>query len=197
MTTAVVKCPKCQRPLEPGLFNTGALQPCGNCGAAVQAEVFPALLRTIGPGVEGERVMLEGEASCFFHPVKKAVRPCDACGRFLCALCDCEFHGQHYCPSCLEAGRKKGKIKSLENRRFRYDVLALSIVLLSLLFFTISIITAPVAIYICIRYWNAPLSVIRRTRARFIIALVLAVLEVIGWFFYIGFIVHGINSNNV
>jgi hypothetical protein len=208
MATLVVKCPKCQAPLDSGILNTGELQPCGGCLALVQAEVFPALFRRAARGVEGEQVLLEDEASCFYHPLKKAVRPCDGCGRFLCALCDCELNGQHYCPSCLEAGRKKGKIKNLENHRTNYDSLALTLVLgplvlsLTIVFysaFLLTIFTAPAAIFIAIRHWNSPRSIVHRTKIRFVLAIILGVLELIGWVAIIIGIVyannHGVFSN--
>lgn len=192
MAAFVVKCPKrqCQAPLDSGILNSGRLTPCALCGSPVQAEVFPALFRSAAHGVDGERIFIEDEASCFYHPQKKAVRPCDGCGRFLCALCDCELNGQHYCPSCLEAGRKKGKIKSLENRRVNYDSLALALVLWPLLLsltvvlyfsFLATIFTAPAAIFIAIRHWNSPRSFVHRTKARLVIAIIIGVLELIGW----------------
>jgi len=147
----------------------------------LQIEVFPALFRQLAPGSNAETVMVEGESTCFYHPNKKAVLPCEACGRFVCALCDCELHGQHYCPACLEVGRKKGKIKSLENQRTLYDSIALSLTIFPLLIFYFTIITAPMALYISIRYWNAPRSIIHRTKIRYVIAIVLAALQIIGW----------------
>ena len=118
-----------------------------------------------GAGEPGEAVLLEGEAGCFFHPQKKAVVHCDGCGRFLCGLCDCELHGKHYCPGCLEAGRKKGRIQNLENQRTLYGGVALSLALLPLIFRgLLTLVTAPIAIYIAIRYWNAPRSIVSSGR---------------------------------
>lgn len=125
--------------------------------------------------------MTEGEAACFYHPQKKAVLPCDACGRFVCSLCDCELNGQHFCPACLESGKTKGKIKSLENRRTLYDSLALSLSLLPLLIFYFTIITAPMSLFIAIRYWNAPRSLVHRTKIRFIFAVLFSILQIVGW----------------
>ena len=201
MASFVVKCPKrqCQAPLDNSILNTGKLTPCAVCGSPVQAEVFPALLRPETRGVDGERVLLEDEAGCFYHPQKKAVRPCDGCGRFLCALCDCELNGRHYCPACLEAGRKKGKIQSLENHRINYDSMALALVLwplvpcLTVIFYFLyvaSIFTAPAAIFIAIRHWNSPRSLVHRTKARFVIAIIIGVLELVGWVAVIAGIVY-------
>ena len=125
--------------------------------------------------------MVEGEASCFYHPEKKAVLPCDSCGRFLCALCDLELHGQHICPACLKAGKQKGKIKQLENRRTLYDSIALAVALYPMILVWPSILGAPIALYIAIRYWNAPSSAVPRGKWRAILAIVLALLQIAGW----------------
>ena len=181
MNPAPVNCPKCNATLLGGVFNLPDLSPCPSCGVPLQIEVFPAFFRAAAPVVVGEAIMAEGESSCFFHPLKKAVRPCDACGRFICALCDCEFDHRHLCPSCLEAGQTKGKIKSLEKGRTLYDSIALALAVAPLLIFYLTFITAPMALFIAIRYWKAPLSLVRRSRFRFVVAMVFASLEIVGW----------------
>jgi hypothetical protein len=89
--------------------------------------VFRAFFQPVPRGRDGDPVLIEGEASCFYHPQKKAAVPCEACGRFLCALCDCELHGKHFCPACLETGKQKGKIQKLESQRTLYDNIALAL----------------------------------------------------------------------
>ncbi|HTV39755.1 MAG TPA: B-box zinc finger protein [Candidatus Sulfotelmatobacter sp.] len=175
MSSPLIQCPKCRAWLVEGIFNQPDFTPCPACGVPLLAEAFPALFRKIAAGQSAEPVMVEGESSCFYHPEKKAVAPCDGCGRFLCALCDCLLHGQHFCPACLETGATKGKIKSLENYRPRYDEAALALAILPLL------VTAPIAIFVAIRYWNAPGSIVRRTKARFILAIILAILQIGVW----------------
>src|SRR3974390_2264285 len=118
---ATVQCPACRASLLDGVFNQPDFAPCPSCGAPLQIEIFPAMFRTISTGHGGERLMVEGESSCFYHPQKKAVLPCDGCGRFLCALCDCPVDGRHFCPACLEAGKTRGNIQTLENKRTLYD----------------------------------------------------------------------------
>src|SRR5438445_3356213 len=166
MGVPLLPCPKCNAALPQSVFNRAALAPCPACAEPLQVEIFPALFRTPARGRDGEALMVDGEASCFYHPQKKAMLPCQGCGRFLCALCDCELHGQHFCPACLEVGRKKGKIKSLENERVLYDSIALSLAILPLLMAYFTILTAPMALYVAIRYWNAPRSIVQRTRSR-------------------------------
>src|SRR5271167_2935315 len=104
---AVLTCVKCNAPLvsldNPGTasvpFNTGGLAPCPACGAGTMIEVYPAMFHLVSSGGAGEKIVSSEEAACFYHPHKRAFVPCDNCGRFLCALCDVELHGQHLCPN--------------------------------------------------------------------------------------------------
>jgi hypothetical protein len=153
-------------------------------------EVFPALLAPPAVGSAGELVMLEGEASCFYHPSKRAATACDSCGRFLCALCDLDLNGQHLCPACLKSGKRKGKLKNLENRRLRYDSLAIALAFTPLLFFYLTIITAPTTLYVVIRHWNASGSIVRRSRWRMVVAAIAAVLEIAGWLIALYYLMH-------
>lgn len=177
----LIACPKCRAWLLDDVFNRPDLTPCPSCGTPVQIEVFPALFREISPGQSAQPVMVEGESSCFFHPQKKAVVPCAGCGRFLCALCDCQFGGEHFCPACLEAGKSKGKIKALDTQRTRYDHIALSLAILPMLIFYFTIITAPMTLFIAIRYWNSPRGLAQRSRICFIFAIIIALLQIGGW----------------
>jgi hypothetical protein len=147
----------------------------------LQVEVFPAALRPPGPSATGERVAIEGEASCFYHPAKRAVVPCESCGRFLCAVCDVEMNGQHLCPACIESGKNKGRMQKLQNRRTLYDSLALAVALFPMIFVYPTIITAPIVLYIAIRRWNAPSSVVPRSRWRMVLAVIIALLQIAGW----------------
>lgn len=181
MSSPTVTCTNCKAPLSEDVFNWHELTPCPACAAPLQVEIFPALFRATAPGRAGEAVVESTESSCFYHPAKKAVVPCEACGRFLCGLCDCEFNGSHFCPSCLETGRKKGKIKSLENHRTLWDSAALSLAIAPLIIAYFTLITAPLALFIAIRHWNTPTSIIHRTKIRFVFAIIFASLEILGW----------------
>jgi hypothetical protein len=150
----------------------------------LQVELFPAFFRRFAPGRDAELVLVEGESSCFYHPAKKAVVPCDACGRFLCALCDCELRGQHFCPNCLEVGKQKGHIQNLENQRLLYGQIAFALTVIPMavifgIYFTF--ITAPLALFVAIRYWKAPPSLVRRGRIYYVLAIILALLQLAGW----------------
>jgi hypothetical protein len=189
MNTSLVACSKCKTLLLDDVFNIGKFGRCPNCNASLQIQVFPALFRQFAPGRQAETVVEESESSCFYHPGKRASLPCDACGRFLCALCDCELNEQHFCPGCLESGRKKGKIKKLENQRTLYDNMALTLAIYPLLIFWLTIVTAPISIYLVIRHWNTPTSIVHRSKVRFIFALIIASLQIAGWIIAIYMIV--------
>jgi hypothetical protein len=146
------------------------------------AFAFPALLKPVGLSKPAEQIVIEGEASCFYHVQKKAVVACEYCGRFLCSLCDIDFNSQHLCSTCIEAGKKKKNLKNLENRRVLYDDMALAFAILPLISFFFTVITAPIAIFLAIRHWNTPTSIIpRRSKARMLIAIGIALMQVGGW----------------
>lgn len=179
-----LSCLDCNQRLPWDVVNTPDLSACPTCGVGLQAVVFPSFLKPPETGKPAETILVDGEASCFYHPQKKAVIPCNHCGRFLCSLCDIEFESQHLCPRCIDDSRRQGKMDSLQNKRTLYDDIAISLSLLPIalpLFFFFSVFTAPAAIYVCFRYWKTPTSVLPRSRARYVIALIFAFLQVSGW----------------
>lgn len=176
-----VPCPDCGAGLPWTLFNTEAAGRCFVCNSEVFGFAFPVLIKGITPGKAGERLVSDEEASCFYHGQKKAAVACDHCGRFLCALCDVDFGGKHLCPMCIEMGHGKNKMKNLENRRVLYDDVALSIAILPMIIFYFTFITAPISLFVAIRHWNSPSSIIPRTRFRAVLAMVISTLQIIGW----------------
>jgi len=115
------------------------------------------------------------------------VTHCDVSGRFLCALCDVEFNGQHVCPACLQSSKQKGRLPQLESSRATWDSAALLISLGPLIVFPAVIATAPIAIGVAIISFFKPGSIVPRTRIRAGLAIVLSLVEIAGWiyaFFY-------------
>jgi|SRR3972149_12231326 len=178
-----INCSKCKASLPQEIFNHPDFTNCPSCHARVMTKTFPALQKDIS-SQPAENIGLDSEAGCFFHPQKKAVVVCATCGRFLCSLCDIEFDGGHICAACLEAGKKKKKIKNLETHRVLFDSIALSTAILPLLIFWLTIITAPISIYLAIRHWKTPTSIVRRTKVRFILAIVISGLQLTGWTYF-------------
>jgi hypothetical protein len=183
-----VSCTRCHTPIPAGYYNTSNLIPCPSCHVPIRIDVFPAFYRAFQPGEEGE-TLIDGQASCFYHPQKKAVIPCDHCGRFLCALCDVELGDKHLCPACLEAGKKKGRIANLDRHRLLYDGTALRLALLPMITVWLTIFTAPIAIYLSIQHWNSPMSVIGRTKVRFILAIIISGFQILAWAIGIAYLV--------
>ncbi len=176
-----ISCPKCKAVLGAECFNPPTWQHCPSCAVELRVEVFPALFReeTITPA---ERVLDASEAGCFYHPDKKAAVVCDACGRFLCALCDMDFDGRHICPACLERGGEKGKIDKLQRGRARHDQIALALALLPLLIFYFTLFTAPAALFYAIWHWRSPGSIVPNHRRLILsMAILVASLEIAGW----------------
>ncbi|MEW6364848.1 MAG: B-box zinc finger protein [Acidobacteriota bacterium] len=170
-------CSSCAAPIIPALVSPHRTLECPRCGSTLDVHVFPALFKPPARGTAGEQVQLEGEPSCYYHAQKKAVVLCDNCGRFLCALCDVAMAGGHYCPQCLDRRGKVARVKTLENHRVLYDSVALSLAIVPLLIFYFVIITAPIAIFVAIRHWNSPGSLVRRTKIRFVVAIALGCIE--------------------
>ncbi len=185
----MIKCPKCETRLPESTINTSRLEACLACGVMIRADAFPALIRKQSAVQTGELLQAENEASCFYHPKKKAVVPCSVCGRFLCALCDVELDGCSMCLTCVEAGKNQRKIKSLENKRTLYDNRALSIAVVPMLFVYPTIITAPIALFMALWYWKEPSSIIPRTKIRFIIAIILSLCQIAGWLLVLWFFI--------
>jgi hypothetical protein len=189
MTVAAPICSRCRAVVPPALVNTGRLEPCPSCGAENEIEAFPALFKPVAKGSVGEALVVDTHASCFYHPQKQAAVLCAACGRFICALCDVELEGQHLCPPCLETSQKAGKLKSLESRRTLYDVMSFNLALLSILFWFVSFITAPIALYLAIKHRKDPGSLLRPRRVRLWIGMGLSCLIILGWIVGIGMLV--------
>ena len=104
----------------------------------------------------------------------------------MCALCHIEMDGKHLCPVCLEKGKTAEKIDKLVDRRLCYDQISLLVAVLPalvswLMAFIPTIVTAPIALFLAIRYWNAPMSIVPRTKIRFIFAIMVSLMQIGVW----------------
>lgn len=177
---ATVHCDRCRAPIGADLRNTVAPMPCPGCGRLLHVITFPALERGLSASSGSGATALDGEAGCFFHPHKKAEVVCDACGRFLCGLCDLAVDGRHICPTCLSSGQRQGRIRSLENHRVTYDGLCLMLAFYPMLLIWLTVATAPAALFMVFRYWNHPTSLLGRGKIRFVLAGILAACQIVG-----------------
>ncbi|MBI9076891.1 MAG: hypothetical protein JEZ02_15900 [Desulfatibacillum sp.] len=179
----MVNCPSCEAQFRPAVFNSGRPEPCPLCNKKFQTEVFPALTATQEETQRSE-TLVDEQAGCYFHPAKKAATVCEVCGRFVCALCDLDINGVHMCPHCLETGKKKGTIEALDNSRMLYGKMALYTAFFSFFISVLSGFLAPITFYIIIRYWKAPGSITGSGKGRFVVAGILALIQILVTFFF-------------
>lgn len=187
--SAAPACGACRSPLTPERLSLDAPFSCETCGTFHLGEVFPAFHRELPAGAPGEDVEAPGEATCFTHPRKRAVGACGRCGAFVCRLCDLPVPGERLCPRCLDTGVAKKTIPRLETGRLLHGRIAFSLATLPLLIFYFTLLTAPAAIFVAIRYWKAPRSLVRPSRAGHVAAIVLGLAQLVGWAFLFALIV--------
>lgn len=180
MQPADLPCPACRRPLPNDAHGLAALSACPSCGEELEAIPFPALGRGVPVGSVAEPTAAPEDAACFQHPGKRAVVPCDACGRFLCALCDLEIEGSHLCPTCLEAGRRKGTVAVLERSRTRWDRIATALTLLILVCGVAAPVTAIANTVITVLQWRKPQSRVAPSRAFLLAATIVSWVLTVG-----------------
>lgn len=173
-----VPCALCEMPL-PSWELTGGAATCTRCGSTNQVQAFPAILHAGAAPVRAESA-LEGEAVCYDHPAKRAQAACGQCGRFVCALCAVDFGDAVWCPSCVAAGAGAARTVKGDTSRELYDTIALGVPLLALVFWPTVLIAAPASLFLTIAYWKRPLSLIRRSRWRFVAAAIVSSLELVG-----------------
>jgi hypothetical protein len=184
MATQAVRCGECSWPIPAEAWSREEGTRCPACRQKVQVIAFPAIAGK-RMGAVPEAVIAETEASCFFHPESRAAVPCDQCGRFLCRLCDIEADGRHLCPACFQAGVAANQLGNIETRRTMYDTMALALATIPALLIWPVIVGAPAALFVVFRRWNAPRSILPRTRIRFFLAALFAVAEIAGIAFVI------------
>jgi hypothetical protein len=175
-----VACARCDTPLPLGELASSDSVPCTACGTRNTVRLFPAFLAPSQEPAVPE-IAAEGEAVCFDHPSKRAVSACHPCGRFVCLLCSVDFAGQVWCPTCVAAGKSQGRGVYLEPSRTLYDSIALAVPLLSLVVWPLSILTGPGAVVFSAMTWKHPLSLVRKSRWRFVVAMVIGMAETLAW----------------
>lgn len=172
-------CPKCKAPLSglDGGLETGEGR-CGACATPIEFTLFPARRRA-KPVARAAR-SVEGDSTCYFHPANQAAVICDGCGRYLCTVCELPGDaGARLCPPCVSSARKKTVQKADEI--VVYDQMALTMALLPVLIWPITLVAAPLALGLVIYGWRKPRSLIRPGRWRFVVAGLVALLQIGGW----------------
>ena len=181
----MMACTGCASVLDLARLRPGGRVACPRCLHPIEVSFYPAFAVPLMTA-HGEAIEEGADSACFFHAGKRAAAACGACGRFLCGLCAIDFAGETRCASCLESGKKKGKLTELDEQRTLYDSMVLMIPLASFLFSPVMVFTAPLTLFLAAWYWKKPGSLFRTNRWRFGLAALLALCELFGfaWFIF-------------
>ena len=172
-------CARCQTPLPKWELVSGDAAVCTSCGSRNTVRAFPALLASGKPALPDSAA--EGEAACFDHPGKRAVASCQQCGRFVCQLCAIQFGAETLCPSCVASGRGQARAVNSDSSRVLYDSIALILPIASLVAWPLTIRTGPASVVLSLMKWRQPLSLVRRFRWRFVVAILIGLAELGAW----------------
>lgn len=197
---ALVKCTSCGGGIPEPLFRENGSVPCHICNRMVHALLLPSLYKSAiaTPPPLLADPPAPGEATCFYNPGRRATKCCDHCGVFISDAWAAQWGSQTVCLKCLEELRSKNSDTRFEASRFLWDNVALSFsigpwilaiaLLMTLVLYPfavmvimLTLLTAPAAIFVALRYWNAPRSLVPRSRGRLVWATALGVLQVMGW----------------
>lgn len=181
MLSVPLTCPACKWDIYVPFETPHVAMTCPQCEAPMEAYAFPALVKGVERGRGGEAVLAADESSCFYHADKRAEVACEGCGRFLCGLCAIEFEGRQLCPACIEKGVDKGELDAAQQRVERYDKYALVVALVPMVGIWTTLIGAPAALYLVIRYWRKPLGPLEPSKWRFVVAGLVAVAQLAAW----------------
>ena len=145
--------------------------------------LFPAITRpkqTVQSGV----LMEAGQSSCYFHPELSATALCDESGRMICDLCKTEWEGRTVSMEALQT-LVAGKGKKRSRGKTKWDDICLALALLPIILGPLSVVTAlAVLVIVGVQWRKGPTSVVRRSRWRYVLAALLALLQVFGWGFW-------------
>ena len=184
-TPGMITCTACKSTLDLAQLRPGGRVACRRCLNPIDAAFYPAFSVPLMSG-HGEAIEEGADSACFFHAGKKAAAACGACGRFLCGLCAIDFAEETRCASCLESGKKKGKLSELDEQRTMYDSMVLMIPVASIIMWPVLFFTAPLTLFLTVWYWKKPGSLFRTNRWRFVLAAFTALCELFGivWFIF-------------
>lgn len=171
-------CPKCRKPLEAISWHDAERGSCWSCKKDFEFESFAAL--TIDrPKAVPQAVLVAEHATCFYHGENQAETVCEGCGRFVCAVCAVDFGGRRICPPCIAAARETDA--RAVSQRTLFDGIALALAVLPILFWPLTLATAPAALGVAVIGWRKPRSLVAPRRTKLVVAGVLALAQVVGW----------------
>ena len=171
-----VRCEKCSARL--AVNGLDIFSRCPECRTTQKVVLFSALEKEPEKGVLAEAVV-EDNAACINHPDKAAAVLCDGCGAYICTLCEIAVEEQQLCPTCFN--NRLSDFSTINKKTVLHDAHALSLSFFAILVGPIALILAPIAIGMILFYWNKVNTPYPRSKWRFIVAFIIALLLFIGW----------------
>ena len=169
---SLIRCDRCGTPVDAAAWNTGLFAPCP-CGAKLYARTYPMLVSPLPGGRGGSDLSGEDQSCCFHHPKKQAVVACDTCGRFLCGLCDLAVGERHVCGTCFRRAMLESTDAQLCPHRPTHDQAAITLAVIP--------VTAPLGVYLALRHWNSPGSVLGVRKRLMATAVVVGLISTAFW----------------
>lgn len=181
---SAARCPHCDQALRGIDLTPEGMGTCPSCGRKSVVVIFPALTtgNNTSPPALPDDPPAEGESACFYNPKRRATKECSHCGVLISDAWAAHWGSDTVCLKCLEHLREKGQDARFQGSRTLWDNIALT---LSLVPFTVVlwwaiVFTAPAALFLGIRHWNSPRSMVPRGRWRLVVAILLALIQVGG-----------------
>lgn len=176
-TEALLQCPTCRNVLTVNREVLSLEEECPVCHSAVDIKVFPRLFREPVRKIE-MKTPGEDEAACTFFPELKADKVCDECGCLMSEKASAKWGDEDICLPCLHRLREEVKSPAFLAKSALNDNRALALVTLLA---PMSLITAPVALWLLLRNRKGTAGIFPRNRWRWWTALILSVALIIGW----------------
>jgi len=174
----MIDCPQCSQELAATAVSQ-SLTTCPSCRVTLEVDLYPALLRP-PESSPGQPVQAADDASCYFHEENLAESACDRCGRFICPVCEFRFDDGRLCSACLDTEYREPS-ERLVIERTLWDRIVLSLAVLPMILFYVTLFTAPIALFLGFRNRKSPRSLVHSSGWRLYLGSGLAALQVLGW----------------
>lgn len=172
-----VQCPRCRAFVRVEEDSNSTEVSCSVCNATVEISCYPRLFHS---PARDAKLSLSGddEAKCSFYPELKAEKICEECGCFMSEKASIQWIGKDFCLPCLHRLREEEKATDFVASAKLYDKRALMLVTWMAPF---TLFTAPVALFLLLRFKNAPNGFTTRSKATWWVALLLSIVWLLGW----------------
>ena len=183
-----ISCPSCKAKIGRTRYSDANFHECPSCDKSFELHLLPGddikQWRKELPKHAPEVANDESQARCHNHETNKANDVCESCGILLCTLCSVPLADTHWCIDCIVKGKDDPTNPHFIRKHELKDNVALAVAFAPMVIFFFwftTLITAPITLVLIWKNWNKPLSLLKRTKVRFVIAAIVALLQLIGW----------------